>query len=165
MGAREAASRVTQEVKGAVTHPRRTAGEVVGGARFVAGVGAGLAGRVVGSVAGIGDRLLGLERRSEQEHLAATTDPPGRLREEATRGVATPAPKPAPPTQPRSAEAPGEEVRTPSGIEAADEGHNPDTAEADLHQPGTEPLVDPATAKSVRSEADTLRRGARRDKG
>jgi hypothetical protein len=56
-------------------------------------------------------------------------------------------------------------VRTPSGIPAADEGYNPDTAETDLHQPGTEPLMDPATVKAVRSEAEVMQRAADPDKG
>jgi hypothetical protein len=56
-------------------------------------------------------------------------------------------------------------VRTPSGIPAADEGYNPDTAETDLHQPGTEPLMDPATVKSIKSEADVMQRAADPDKG
>ncbi len=58
-----------------------------------------------------------------------------------------------------------DELRTPSGIPAAGEGINPDTTETDLHQPGTEPLVDPATVKAVASESEVLRRGADRDKG
>jgi hypothetical protein len=58
-----------------------------------------------------------------------------------------------------------EELRTPSGIPAADEGHNPDTTETDLHQPGTEPLMDPATVKSARSEAEVMQRAADTDKG
>jgi hypothetical protein len=58
-----------------------------------------------------------------------------------------------------------EELRTPSGIPAADEGHNPDTTETDLHQPGTEPLMDPATVKAARSEAEVMQRAADTDKG
>lgn len=58
-----------------------------------------------------------------------------------------------------------EELRTPSGIPAADEAFNPDTAETDLHQPGTEPLMDPATVKSVKSEAEVLQRASDPDKG
>jgi hypothetical protein len=57
-----------------------------------------------------------------------------------------------------------DDLRTPSGIPAADEGHNPDTAETDLLQPGTEPLMDPATVKSVKSETDVLQRAADPDK-
>ena len=57
-----------------------------------------------------------------------------------------------------------DELRTPSGIPAADEGHNPDTAETDLLQPGTEPLMDPATVKSVKSETEVLQRAADLDK-
>jgi hypothetical protein len=58
-----------------------------------------------------------------------------------------------------------EAVRTPSGISAADEGYNPDTAETDLYQPGTEPLMDPATVKSIKSEAEVMQRAADPDKG
>jgi hypothetical protein len=58
-----------------------------------------------------------------------------------------------------------DDLRTPSGIPAADEAHNPDTAETDLHQPGTEPLMDPATVKSARSEAEVMQRAADVDKG
>jgi hypothetical protein len=54
---------------------------------------------------------------------------------------------------------------TPSGIPAAGEGFNPDTTETDLHQPGTEPLMDPATVKAVASESEMLRRAADTDKG
>jgi hypothetical protein len=54
----------------------------------------------------------------------------------------------------------GTDVRTPSGIPAADTATNPDTTEAELTQPGTEPLVDPGTAKATRSQSDTLRKAA-----
>ena len=63
-------------------------------------------------------------------------------------------------------EAEAEDVlRTPSGIPAAGDGINPDTTETDLHQPGTEPLMDPATVTAVKSESDVLRRAADTDKG
>lgn len=63
-------------------------------------------------------------------------------------------------------EAEAEDVlRTPSGIPAAADGTNPDTTETDLHQPGTEPLMDPATVKAVASESEMLRRAADTDKG
>jgi hypothetical protein len=52
------------------------------------------------------------------------------------------------------------DIETPVGTTGADVGSNPDTTEADLQQPGTEPLLDPATAKAVRSEAETLRKAA-----
>jgi hypothetical protein len=58
-----------------------------------------------------------------------------------------------------------DDLRTPSGIPAADEAHNPDTAETDLHQPGTEPLMDPATVKAAKSEAEVMQRAAEVDKG
>ena len=56
-------------------------------------------------------------------------------------------------------------LRTPSGIPAAGDATNPDTTETDLHQPGTEPLMDPATVKAVKSESEVLRRAADTDKG
>ncbi|HEU4337588.1 MAG TPA: hypothetical protein VFR45_09765 [Nocardioides sp.] len=58
-----------------------------------------------------------------------------------------------------------DDITTPSGIPAAGEGFNPDTTDTDLHQPGTEPLMDPATVKSVASESEVLRRAADTDKG
>ena len=58
-----------------------------------------------------------------------------------------------------------DELRTPSGIPAAGAGINPDTTETDLHQPGTEPLMDPATVKAVASEAEVMRRASDPDKG
>lgn len=58
-----------------------------------------------------------------------------------------------------------DEVTTPAGTPAADVGRNPDTAETDLEQPGTEPLVDPGTARSVASEARTMSDAADPDKG
>lgn len=56
------------------------------------------------------------------------------------------------------------DIETPVGTTGADVGHNPDTAEADLQQPGTEPLFDPGTAKSVRKEAAMMQRAADPDK-
>lgn len=57
------------------------------------------------------------------------------------------------------------EVVTPVGTTGAAPGENPDTGPTDLQQPGTEPLMDPATTKAVRSETETLRRAAATDKG
>jgi hypothetical protein len=62
-------------------------------------------------------------------------------------------------------DAAGDEILTPSGIPAAGEGYNPDTTDTDLHQPGTEPLMDPATVKAAASESDMMRRAAETDKG
>jgi hypothetical protein len=52
------------------------------------------------------------------------------------------------------------DIETPVGTTGADVGHNPDTAEADLQQPATEPLVDPATTKAVKAETETGRNAA-----
>ena len=56
------------------------------------------------------------------------------------------------------------DIETPVGTTGADVGFNPDTAEADLQQPDTEPLLDPSTAKAIRSEAETLGKAADPDK-
>jgi hypothetical protein len=47
------------------------------------------------------------------------------------------------------------DVTTPVGTTGAGVGFNPDTAEADLQQPQTQPLVDPALTKTVRSAQRT----------
>lgn len=152
MGARSAVTHIARRGIGAVVHPRRTAGEVVAGGRLVVGAGMELAGRTAGTALRSGIRLLG-----PREETAGASAP--EFVPEAPPARAEEVPRPR-------AEAPAQEPpRTPSGIEAADEAYNPDTAESDLHQPGTEPLVDPATAKSVRSEAATMRRAADNDRG
>jgi hypothetical protein len=56
-------------------------------------------------------------------------------------------------------------IETPVGTTGASAGFNPDTAETDLQQPGTEPLLDPATAKAIRSESEMMRKDAERDPG
>ena len=61
-------------------------------------------------------------------------------------------------------EAPELDIETPVGTTGADVGYNPDTAESDLQQPGTEPLLDPATAKAIRSETETLQKAAELEK-
>jgi hypothetical protein len=62
-----------------------------------------------------------------------------------------------------SADQPDIDIETPVGTTGADVGYNPDTAEADLQQPGTEPLLDPATAKAIRSEAAMMQKAAEPD--
>jgi hypothetical protein len=71
----------------------------------------------------------------------------------------------APKTAEEVANVDGPPVTTPVGTTAAAEATNPDTTDHDLQQPGTEPLVDPGTAKALRSEAETLQRAADPDKG
>jgi hypothetical protein len=60
---------------------------------------------------------------------------------------------------------PDVDVETPVGTTGADVGHNPDTAEADLQQPGTPPLLDPGTIHAIESESEILRKAADPDKG
>jgi hypothetical protein len=52
------------------------------------------------------------------------------------------------------------DVETPVGTTGAGAGHNPSTAEDDLQQTLTQPLMDPATAKALRSETETLRKAS-----
>jgi hypothetical protein len=46
------------------------------------------------------------------------------------------------------------DLETPVGTTGADVGYNPDTAEADLQQPGTAPGVDPGLTSSVRKDEE-----------
>lgn len=57
------------------------------------------------------------------------------------------------------------DFETPVGTTGAGEGYNPDTTETGLQQPGTEPLMDPSLTKSVKAEAETLRKAADPKKG
>lgn len=54
----------------------------------------------------------------------------------------------------------GPDVETPVGTTGAGPGHNPDTGETDLQQPGTEPLMDPSLTKAIKSESETLQKAA-----
>jgi hypothetical protein len=54
-------------------------------------------------------------------------------------------------------------VSTPAGTPGAGQGYNPDTAETDLDQPGTEPIMPESTAKTVKSQSDFLRKAAERN--
>lgn len=64
---------------------------------------------------------------------------------------------PSPAVQPEDEDI---EVITPVGTTGAGPGYNPDTTESDLQQPGTEPLMDPATTKRIKKETDTLRKAS-----
>lgn len=75
------------------------------------------------------------------------------------------APKKAAPSATELAVGAGTETITPVGTTGADVGTNPDTTDTSLQQVGTEPLMDPSTAKSVASEAETLGRASDPDKG
>jgi hypothetical protein len=56
------------------------------------------------------------------------------------------------------------DIETPVGTTGVGAGYNPDTAEAGLQQPGTELLLDPSTAKAIRSEAEMMQKAADPDK-
>ncbi|HET7690021.1 MAG TPA: hypothetical protein VFK41_06570 [Nocardioidaceae bacterium] len=55
------------------------------------------------------------------------------------------------------------DVITPVGTTGAGVAYNPSTAESDLQQPGTEPLMDPSTTKRIKAETDILRKAAERN--
>jgi hypothetical protein len=52
------------------------------------------------------------------------------------------------------------DVETSVGTTGADIGNNPDTGDADRPEHLTQPLLDPSVAKAIRSESETLRKGA-----
>jgi hypothetical protein len=56
-----------------------------------------------------------------------------------------------------------EGVTTPVRTQGAAPGNNPDTAEADLNQPGTEEILEASTAKAIASETAALRKAAERN--
>jgi hypothetical protein len=93
---------------------------------------------------------------------AATTAPAKKAAKKApAEKTAKKAPAPEPLTAQQVADVEdGPEVTTPVGTTAADVATNPDTTDTDLQQPGTEPLLDPGTASSIRSESETLRKAA-----
>ena len=171
----------------AVQHPRRTAEQVVGGAVDLAkgtvhkglGVASGLAARVTGGrESAPPDAPVPAPEPPVMRTPAKKAPPPKKAapakkaaKKTAKKAPAKKAPakkaapkKAAPPPPPEPLPGDGPDVETPVGTTGAGEAFNPDTAETDLQQPGTEPLVDPATTKSVASEAETLGRAADPDK-
>lgn len=151
----------TSLVSGVITLPAHVAAAAAGTAAGIAATGARTTARVLGRVVG---RVTG--PAPQQSPWAASTDVPPAARKAPARRRA-PSKKAAVMAPALGlTEAEAEDVlRTPSGIPAAGDGINPDTTETDLHQPGTEPLMDPATVKAVKSESEVLRRAADTDKG
>ena len=76
---------------------------------------------------------------------AATSSPSGKL-----------PPRKKPLSAAELAQGAGPEAITSVGTRGAGVGTNPSTGEANLQQPGTEPLMDPATTKAVKAEQATL---------
>lgn len=151
----------TSLVSGVITLPAHVAAAAAGTAAGIAATGVRTTARVLGWAAG---RVTGPS--PQQSPWAASTDvpPPARKAPARRRAPSKKAAVMAPALGLTEAEA-EDVLRTPSGIPAAGDGINPDTTETDLHQPGTEPLMDPATVKAVKSESDVLRRAADTDKG
>lgn len=82
-----------------------------------------------------------------------------------TKKTATKAPakKATPRTAEQLARGEGDGVSTPVGTSGAAPGTNPDTAESDLNQPGTEGIVEDSTVKAVASESARMRKAAERN--
>ena len=152
----------TSLVSGVITLPAHVAAAAAGTAAGIAATGVRTTARVLGWAAG---RVTGPS--PQQSPWAASTDVPPPASKKAPARQKAPSKKAAVMAPALGlTEAEAEDVlRTPSGIPAAGDGINPDTTETDLHQPGTEPLMDPATVKAVKSESDVLRRAADTDKG
>ena len=169
MVVRQAVTYVVRRSSGMVLHPRRTLGELVADSTRVAFAGVDVAERVVGVVV----EKTPFHSSNSQTSNSHTSNPvnevvierPGPVPADVLEDAATPTPVPEPPKAPRTARKVGEDIKTPSGITAAGPGYNPDTAETDLYQPDTEPLMDPATTKAVAAEARTLSKAASRKKG
>lgn len=169
---------ITRRATDAVTHPRETVALVGRTAQGLGLLGLSLTQRAAASAVNRVAGLAGSDLRIPEPGSATSEPPPP-----TETGLAPP--PPPPPAQgvddvpsaavvderePVVSEAghafepeTDEELLTPSGIPAADVGHNPDTAETDLEQPDTEPLIDPSAAKAARSEATTMSRAADRD--
>jgi hypothetical protein len=157
------------KVTNAITHPVQTATTVAGQALGVAASGVRTTMRLIDRAAGQGGTTSAPAPPVPAPEAAPAKKTP------AKKATKKPAAKKAPSARAATAgpalsradrEAAGDDdLRTPSGIPAADEAYNPDTAETDLHQPGTEPLMDPATVKSVKSETEVLQKAAEVDKG
>jgi hypothetical protein len=80
-----------------------------------------------------------------------------------TKKTAKPAKRSTPRTAEQLASGEGEGVATPAGTSGAAPGNNPDTAESDLNQPGTEGIVEESTAKAVASKSARMRKAAERN--
>ena len=168
----------------AIFHPVQTASAVAGQTYGLAAAGVRTTMRIIDRGAGRSDHATGWSpdsatatpeaepqpadtaraRKAPASKAAAKKTPPKKAtrKKAPSARAATVAPALS---EPEQAVIGAEEVLTPSGIPAADEAHNPDTTDTDLHQPGTEPLMDPATVKAVRSEAEVMQRAADPDKG
>ena len=177
-----AARAVTHVSLHAVRHPVRTVGEVAGlGRGLVASVVAHARPDAVSRVVESDERVAQPAPASESATVKKQGDP---LTRSSTRTEAAPEAADISDvteheqvfTEPSGVTGPGDadeipssgvqpedediEVITPVGTTGAGPGYNPDTTESSLQQPGTEPIMDPATTKRIKSEADTLRRAS-----
>ena len=162
----------------AITHPVRTAGFLAGASFGVARTGVRTTARVVGwaveRAAGHGAEPVVVDEMPATRvpapsatKTAPAKKPPAKKTPAKKSARKAPSKKAAvvAPALGLTEEEAEDVLRTPSGIPAAGDGHNPDTTETDLHQPGTEPVMDPATVKAAVSESEMMRRAADRDKG
>ena len=151
-------------VSGAVTLPAHAAAAAIGTSVGLATTGVRATARVVGRVVGqvSGSRSTPSAPWVADRPTPAEVDPVVDMAPAATKAPAKKAPAkkaPARKAAARKASSKQAAVLAPAlGLTEAE-------VEAELHQPGTEPLMDPATAKAVASESEVLRRAADTDKG
>lgn len=129
-------------------------------------------GSAAGSATEVTDTLAVTDTPAVTETPAVTdtttvTDAPAVTDAPTDQPVPTPAEvKPAiDRAEPLEAEPVADEVLTASGIPAADVGVNPATGMPNDYDTEPEPLLDPGTVKSVRSESDVMSKAADADKG
>ena len=109
------------------------------------------------------DDMVVIEPEHQPENESFATEPKAVSRDSAHGGPATDAEIDAWIDEAMARDDIG--VETPVGTTGAAAGHNPDTAEGDLQQPDTEPLLDPSTTKAIKAESDMMRKAADPDKG
>jgi hypothetical protein len=148
-------------------------GKITDTAVGVIGSGVRLAASLINSTADHAKGLVGLADEPGQARVASQPGQPGEAREPVDQpsieSMAAAAVERELQQEPVEAaepdiEADADELLTPSGIPAAGPGFNPDTAETDLHQRDTEPLLDPATVKAVTKESEVLQAAAEPEK-
>jgi len=102
------------------------------------------------------EQVIAAEENGEPTRQGFATEPKGASRDE-THGDAALQRAEVEELAEETVEATAEgsvDIETPVGTTGADVAFNPDTAEADLQQPQTEPLLDPSLTKEIAKEAE-----------
>jgi hypothetical protein len=113
------------------------------------------------------EQVIAAEENGEPTREGFATEPKGASRDE-THGDAALQRAEVEELAEEAVEATAEgsvDIETPVGTTGADVAFNPDTAEADLQQPSTEPLLDPSLTKEVIADTQIGAGGADVRKG